>query len=36
MKTVKVFHYDAFSNKLNTRNPAGVVLDTEGLTDDEM
>ncbi|MFJ8530336.1 PhzF family phenazine biosynthesis isomerase [Bacillus sp. NPDC094106] len=36
MKEIKVFHYDAFSNKPNMGNPAGLVLDTEGLTDDEM
>ncbi|CAH0233505.1 putative isomerase YddE [Peribacillus sp. Bi96] len=36
MKMVRVFHYDAFSNKPNKGNPAGVVLDTDGLTEKEM
>ena len=27
MKSVKVYHYDAFSTKPNKGNPAGVVLD---------
>ncbi|MFD0770220.1 PhzF family phenazine biosynthesis protein [Bacillus sp. CGMCC 1.60114] len=36
MKTVKVSHYDAFSNKPNKGNPAGVVLHADKLTDDEM
>lgn len=36
MKTVKVYHYDAFSNKPNKGNPAGVVLDGNGLTEKEM
>ncbi|MEN1936581.1 PhzF family phenazine biosynthesis isomerase [Paenibacillus sp. 102] len=36
MKGVKVFHYDAFSNKPNMGNSAGLVIDAEGLTDDEM
>lgn len=36
MKTVKVFHYDAFSNKPNKGNPAGLVLDAEEFTDAEM
>lgn len=27
MKTIKVYHYDAFSNIPNMGNPAGVVLD---------
>ncbi|MFI8709409.1 PhzF family phenazine biosynthesis protein [Bacillus sp. NPDC077411] len=36
MHTVKVYHYDAFSNKPNKGNPAGVVLHTDKLTDDEM
>lgn len=36
MKTVKVYHYDAFSNKPNKGNPAGVVLDGNELTEKEM
>ncbi|PEA83452.1 isomerase [Bacillus pseudomycoides] len=36
MKAVNVFHYDAFSNKPNMGNPAGLVVDAERLTDDEM
>ncbi|WP_459502306.1 PhzF family phenazine biosynthesis protein [Bacillus sp. C1] len=36
MKDIKVFHYDAFSNKPNMGNPAGLVIHAEGLTDDEM
>lgn len=36
MKTVKVYHYDAFSNKPNKGNPAGVVLDGDELTEIEM
>ncbi len=36
MKTINVFHYDAFTNKLNMGNPAGIVLDADGLTEEEM
>lgn len=36
MKMVRVFHYDAFSIKPNKGNPAGVVLDADGLTEKEM
>ncbi|MDW7616894.1 PhzF family phenazine biosynthesis protein [Peribacillus simplex] len=36
MKMARVFHYDAFSNKPNKGNPAGVVLDADGLTEKEM
>jgi len=36
MKTVKVYHFDAFSNKPNKGNPAGVVLDGNELTEKEM
>ena len=36
MKSVKVYHYDAFSKEPNKGNPAGVVLDGENLTDMEM
>lgn len=33
---LKVYHYDAFSNKPNRGNPAGVVLNGDELTDVEM
>lgn len=33
---VKVYHYDAFSDKPNKGNPAGVVLQAGKLTEDEM
>ncbi len=36
LNTVTVYHYDAFSNKPNKGNPAGVVLHADKLTDDEM
>ncbi|SIS64424.1 PhzF family phenazine biosynthesis protein [Salimicrobium flavidum] len=36
MKKVKVYHYDAFSNQPEKGNPAGVVLDGDNLTEDEM
>lgn len=36
MKKIKVYHYDAFSNIPNLGNPAGVVLDGETLTEEEM
>lgn len=36
MKSVSVYHYDAFSLEANKGNPAGVVLDSEGLTDEDM
>ncbi|MBO0601864.1 PhzF family phenazine biosynthesis isomerase [Sporosarcina sp. E16_3] len=36
MKAVKIYHYDAFSNKPNKGNPAGVVLDGNNLTEKEM
>lgn len=36
MKKVTVFHYDAFSNKPNMGNPAGVVLNAEDLTEEDM
>lgn len=36
MKTINVFHYDAFTNKPNMGNPAGIVLDADGLTAEEM
>lgn len=36
MKMIKVYHYDAFSQIPNMGNPAGVVLEGDNLTDDEM
>jgi PhzF family phenazine biosynthesis protein len=36
VKTIKVYHYDAFSNIPNMGNPAGVVLDGENLTEEQM
>ncbi|KFN01143.1 PhzF family phenazine biosynthesis isomerase [Bacillus clarus] len=36
MKKVNVVHYDAFSNKPNMGNPAGIVLKAEGLVEEEM
>ncbi len=36
MKTINVFHYDAFTNKPNMGNPAGIVLEADGLTEEEM
>ena len=36
MKSVCVYHYDAFSLEANKGNPAAVVLDSEGLTDEDM
>lgn len=36
MKSVKVYHYDAFSKEPNKGNPAGVVPDGDGLTEEEM
>ncbi|PLS08014.1 PhzF family phenazine biosynthesis isomerase [Neobacillus cucumis] len=36
MKSVKVYHYDAFSKEPNKGNPAGVVLNGEELTEEEM
>ncbi|AKE17735.1 MULTISPECIES: PhzF family phenazine biosynthesis isomerase [Bacillus] len=36
MKTINVFHYDAFTNKPNKGNPAGIVLEAGGLTEEEM
>ena len=36
VKSVQVYHYDSFSTEANKGNPAGVVLDTENLTDWEM
>ncbi|AXI09238.1 isomerase [Oceanobacillus zhaokaii] len=36
MKSVKVYHYDAFSKEPNKGNPAGVVLNGNDLTDREM
>lgn len=36
MKSIKVYHYDAFSNKPNKGNPAGVVFNGDRLTMEEM
>lgn len=36
MKSVKVYHYDAFSKVPNKGNPAGVVLNGDELTDEQM
>ena len=36
MRTINVSHYDAFTNKPNMGNPAGIVLDADGLTEEEM
>ncbi|MCU5533638.1 PhzF family phenazine biosynthesis isomerase [Bacillus cereus] len=36
MKTINVFHYDAFTNKPNMGNPAGILLEADGLTEEEM
>lgn len=36
MKEVNVYHYDAFSSIPNKGNPAGVVLDADGLSEDQM
>lgn len=36
MKLVTVYHYDAFSTEPNKGNPAGVVLNGDDLTDNEM
>lgn len=36
MKSVSVYHYDAFSRVPNKGNPAGVVLNGDNLTDEEM
>lgn len=36
MQKIKVYHYDAFSSIPDKGNPAGVVLDGEGLTEQQM
>jgi len=36
MKSVTVYHYDAFSTEPNKGNPAGVVLNGDGLTEKQM
>lgn len=36
MKSIKVYHYDAFSREPNKGNPAGVVLNGDELTESEM
>jgi PhzF family phenazine biosynthesis protein len=35
-RSYRLFHVDAFTDRLFTGNPAGVVLDADGLTDAEM
>lgn len=36
VRSIKVYHYDAFSNKPNKGNPAGVVFNGDSLTMEEM
>ncbi|MBP1971514.1 PhzF family phenazine biosynthesis protein [Virgibacillus natechei] len=36
VKSVKVYHYDAFSKESDKGNPAGVVLNGDELTDAQM
>jgi len=36
MKSVKVYHYDAFNKEATKGNPAGAVLNGNDLTDKEM
>ncbi|WP_018923015.1 PhzF family phenazine biosynthesis protein [Salsuginibacillus kocurii] len=36
MKTVKVYHYDAFCNEPNKGNPAGLVLNGDDFSEQEM
>ena len=36
MKTINVFHYDAFTNKPNKEIQRGIVLEADGLTEEEM
>ncbi|MDT3496290.1 PhzF family phenazine biosynthesis isomerase [Bacillus toyonensis] len=36
MKNINVIHYDAFTNKPNKGNPAGIVLEADRLTEAEM
>ena len=36
MKTVQVFHYDAFTTKPDKGNPAGIVLNGYDLSEREM
>ncbi|WP_129111183.1 PhzF family phenazine biosynthesis protein [Bacillus toyonensis] len=36
MKNINVLHYDAFTNKPNKGNPAGIVLEADRLTEAEM
>ncbi len=36
MSTIKVYHYDAFASNPGMGNPAGIVLDGDKLTEEEM
>lgn len=36
MKKITIYHYDAFSNKKNMGNPAGIVLNADKLSEQEM
>ena len=36
MKSIKIYHYDAFGNEPNKGNPAGIVLDGDTLTESDM
>ena len=36
VKSVKVYHYDSFSIDPNKGNPAGVILNGDNLTDEEI
>lgn len=36
MKSIKVYHYDAFTKEANKGNPAGIVFDSDNLTEEEM
>ena len=36
VRSINVYHYDAFSTEPNKGNPAGVVLQADALTADDM
>lgn len=36
MKIINVFYYDVFMNKLNKGNLVGIVLEVDGLMEEEM